>query len=96
ELILDFPVKIIGINHRDLDTLKINTRLSFELTPIIRKSRPDILIVAESGIEDPNLLKELSNVVDGFLIGTYFLKNQDIKQAWENLFAKLTFSYQLC
>ncbi len=89
QIALRFPVKIIGINHRNLDTLEINLNLSKKLAPLIRKHNKDILIIAESGIEDPNIIKELSNIVDGFLIGTYFMKSPNIEESWKFLFSKL-------
>jgi indole-3-glycerol phosphate synthase len=86
ELALKYPVKVLGINHRDLDTLKINMDLSIQYAPMIKKSYPDVAIIAESGIEEPNKIKELSQYVDGFLIGTYFMKSSNIKEAWKHLF----------
>ncbi|GIX43062.1 MAG: hypothetical protein KatS3mg129_2795 [Leptospiraceae bacterium] len=89
ELSLKYPVKIIGINHRDLDTLKMNMKLSLQYAPQIRKSFPDILIVAESGIENTETIKQLSSYVDAFLIGTYFMKSKNIQDAWTSLFSEI-------
>ena len=86
ELALKYPIKVLGINHRDLDTLKMNMNLSIQYAPMIKKSYPDVAIIAESGIEEPNKIKELSQYVDGFLIGTYFMKSNNIKEAWKHLF----------
>jgi len=60
--------------------------LSIQYAPVIKKSYPDVAIIAESGIEEPNKIKELSQYVDGFLIGTYFMKSSNIKEAWKHLF----------
>ncbi len=84
--VLDFPVKIIGINHRDLDTLTMNLNLSFELAPKIREWNKEIFIIAESGIEKKEIIQKLINYVDGFLIGTYFMKSKDIEKSWKELF----------
>lgn len=89
EIALKYPVKIIGINHRDLDTLRINLDLSFKLAPEIKKHNKEILIIAESGIEEPDKIEELYNIVDGFLIGTYFMKSKNINEAWHKLFSKV-------
>jgi indole-3-glycerol phosphate synthase len=87
ELALKYPIKVIGINHRDLDTLEMNRELSIKYAPQIRLSHPDLIIVAESGIEEPEIIKELSNYVDAFLIGTYFMQSENIQKAWQKLFS---------
>lgn len=86
ELALQFPLKIIGINHRNLDTLQIDLNITKKLVPKIRKLNQNILIIAESGIENSLTIKEFSKFVDGFLIGTYFMKSQNIEEAWKELF----------
>ncbi len=92
ELALQYPVKIIGINHRDLDTLKMNLNLSFQLAPKIKQHNKNILVIAESGIEDADKIEALYNYVDGFLIGTYFMKSEEITNAWNKLFSKVMLS----
>ncbi|MFN3604038.1 MAG: indole-3-glycerol phosphate synthase TrpC [Leptonema sp. (in: bacteria)] len=84
---LQFPVRILGINHRNLDTLEMNLELTKKLAPLIRKHNKDILIIAESGIEESAKIKEFSNLVDGFLIGTYFMKSKSIEESWKVLFS---------
>ncbi|NPA55391.1 MAG: indole-3-glycerol phosphate synthase TrpC [Epsilonproteobacteria bacterium] len=70
---------IIGFNHRDLKTFQMNMNLSKELMPLIPK---DAIKVAESGISSAQQIKELhNNGVDAFLIGEYFMRQNDIKQA---------------
>ncbi len=73
EKALGVDAKIIGINNRDLDTLKINLKTTQSL---IKKIPPDKVVVSESGIkskEDVVKLKELK--IDGLLIGYDLLKN---------------------
>lgn len=89
ELALQFPLKMIGINHRNLDTLQIDLSITKKLVPKIRKYNQDILIIAESGIETPQTIKEFTGLVDGFLIGTYFMKSQNIEEAWKELFREI-------
>jgi indole-3-glycerol phosphate synthase len=83
---LEAGAQIIGINHRDLDTLKIDLSLTEELAPFIRRRNPEVLIVAESGVEDPEYLKRLHGLADAVLIGTYFMKEKNIEDAWHRLF----------
>jgi indole-3-glycerol phosphate synthase len=67
---------IIGINHRNLETFKMDMNLCFELIPMIPNGK---IIVAESGIENPEIIKELSKAgADCFLIGEHFMRQDDI------------------
>ena len=71
--------EIIGFNHRDLKTFKMNMDLSSELMPLIPN---DAIKVAESGITDFEMVKKLSaNGVDAFLVGEHFMRQKDIKKA---------------
>ncbi len=74
---------IIGINHRDLTTFKIDMELSFKLIPLIPNSK---IIVAESGIDSKEKIIELSKAgADAFLIGEHFMRKDNIKEALREL-----------
>jgi len=76
---LEVGAKIIGFNHRDLKTFKMDMDLSKKLIPLLPK---DCIIVAESGIDSFETVKKLhQNGVDAFLIGEYFMRQEDIKNA---------------
>lgn len=80
---LDLGADIIGINNRNLDTLKMDLRVSETLIP---KIPPGKLIVVESGIRSPqDLLRFQPFAIDAFLVGTYFMKSQSIVQAIQDL-----------
>jgi len=71
--------EIIGFNHRDLKTFKMNMELSKELMPLIPD---DAIKVAESGINDFEMVKKLNGYgVDAFLVGEHFMRQNDIKKA---------------
>jgi len=71
--------EIIGFNHRDLKTFKMNMELSRELMPLIPNNA---IKVAESGINDFNMVKKLHEYgVDAFLVGEHFMRQDNIKQA---------------
>jgi indole-3-glycerol phosphate synthase len=67
--IKDFNFEIIGINNRNLDTLKTDLKTSFDLAPRIN---PGSLIVCESGIKTKNDYPPQSQAL---LIGESFAKN---------------------
>lgn len=83
ELALTLKPKIIGINHRNLNTLEIDLEISKELIPVIPK---DILVIAESGIQtkvDLNQMKQRG--VHGCLIGSQFMRSHYPGQALNQL-----------
>ncbi len=68
---------IIGINNRDLDTLKVDISLSERLAPKIKEMGARF-VIAESGIENREQVLRLENSgVDAFLVGTSLMKSQD-------------------
>jgi len=78
EKALEIKADIIGFNHRDLKTFKMNMELSKELIPYLPKN---VIIVAESGINDFETIKKLhKNGVDAYLIGEHFMRQKDIKK----------------
>ncbi len=67
----------IGINNRDLDTLKVDISLSERLAPKIKEMGARF-VIAESGIENREQVLRLENLgVDAFLVGTSLMKSQD-------------------
>ena len=80
---LEVSADIIGFNHRDLKTFKMNMDLSKELIPLLPEG---VIVVAESGISDFDMVKKLhKNGVDAFLVGEHFMRQDDIKKAVLNL-----------
>ena len=74
---------IIGINHRNLETFEMDMTLSQKLIPLIPNNK---IIVAESGINDHQIVKELSKVgADAFLVGEHFMRQEDVTQAVKDL-----------
>lgn len=68
---------IIGINNRDLETLKIDLNLSRALVPKLKELGAKFVVV-ESGIETREQVLEFENLgADAFLIGTSLMKSQD-------------------
>lgn len=67
---------IIGINHRNLETFEMDMSLSERLIPLIPNGK---IIVAESGIDSFETVKNLSSIgVDAFLVGEHFMRQKDI------------------
>jgi len=76
---LEIGADIIGFNHRNLKTFEMDMDLSKKLIPKLPKN---VIVVAESGINDFETVKKLSkNGVDAYLIGEYFMRQNDIKKA---------------
>jgi indole-3-glycerol phosphate synthase len=74
---------LIGINNRDLTTLEVDTRRTFELLSEV----PDgTVVVAESGFSRPEQMDELAAAgVDGVLVGEALMRAMDIEAACRKL-----------
>ncbi len=75
---LEVGAEIIGFNHRNLKTFEMDMDLSKKLIPKLPKG---VIVVAESGINSPKIIKKLhQNGVDAYLIGEHFMRQNNIKQ----------------
>jgi indole-3-glycerol phosphate synthase len=80
EVALELAPALIGINNRDLKTLGVDTRRTFELLPRVKDAHA--LVVAESGFSRPEQLDELEAAgVDGVLIGEALMRSPDVEAA---------------
>jgi len=83
ERALALPSGLIGINNRNLKTLKTDLRVTEELSPLVPRDR---LLVSESGISTPADIARLRACgVNCFLIGESLLKQKDITAAVKTL-----------
>ena len=74
---------IIGINNRNLDTLKIDLNTTKK---ILENSEKTKLVISESGISKPDDIQFLHKCgADGYLVGTSIMKANDIQQTVQNL-----------
>ncbi len=88
DMALELSAPIVGINHRNLESLKIDMSLSRRLIPYLRaRQNSDTIVVAESGIESSAARKELAPDIDAVLIGTAFMKSPNIALAWKEIFS---------
>jgi len=79
EKALKIDSNIIGINHRNLEDFSINMELSSELIEYIDD---DKVKISESGISDLSTVKHLHSIgIDAFLIGEFFMREDDIFSA---------------
>ena len=77
---------IIGINNRDLKTLKIDLRTTFDIKEQIP---PDKIVVSESGIKTREDVLRLRDAgIDAMLIGTSFMEAADIGKKVEEMMGK--------
>ncbi|MGH8005244.1 MAG: indole-3-glycerol phosphate synthase TrpC [Limisphaerales bacterium] len=75
ERALAFGADIVGVNNRDLKTLRVEVKTSFELAEWMDGHT---LFISESGIESPQTAAELFRAgYKGFLIGTHFMRQPD-------------------
>ncbi|PDX51067.1 bifunctional indole-3-glycerol phosphate synthase/phosphoribosylanthranilate isomerase [Helicobacter pylori] len=80
--LLKLQYDIIGINNRDLHTLKTDIFHTLELRPLLPK---DAIIISESGIYSHAQIKALAPYVNGFLVGSSLMAQKDLKKACTKL-----------
>lgn len=68
-------VNVVGVNNRNLKDFSVSIANSLRLAEMLP---PSVLKISESGIEDPQSIVKLRNHgFQGFLIGTYFMREPD-------------------
>jgi indole-3-glycerol phosphate synthase len=80
--VLDSGVEFIGINNRDLKTMKINEETIYDfLRYRSKKNLLDKIFVCESGIRDTGYMKKLFyEGINIFLIGEYFMSGNRLTE----------------
>jgi indole-3-glycerol phosphate synthase len=85
---IDPTVDVIGVNNRDLTTMKIDIQQSITMSKLLPK---DCLKISESGIESIENIQVLrSHGYKGFLIGSYFMKQPQPHLACKAFIKQLT------
>src|SRR5690242_7692988 len=80
---LRLDARLIGINNRDLKTLKVDLHTTEELAPLVPQDR---LVVAESGIAGPDDLDRLAAFgARSFLVGESLMRIADVAAATRRL-----------
>ncbi len=75
EVIKNWDNKILGINNRNLETLEVDIRKSFDLIKFVLKDK--ITAISESGIKSSREIEELiKDGFDGALIGESLMKSE--------------------
>jgi indole-3-glycerol phosphate synthase len=86
ERALRLPVRMVGINNRNLKTLTVDLRTSEELAPLVPKDR---LVVAESGLADEADLARLRRAgAAAFLVGESLMREADVAAATRRLLGR--------
>ncbi len=85
---LDSSADLVGINNRDLATLKVDLRTTAVL--LESRSAKSKVILSESGIETPEDIRFLSKFgAQAFLVGTCLMKARDPRLKLEELLNSL-------
>ena len=74
--------KLIGINNRNLRDLSTDISRTYDLAPTIPADR---IVISESGIYNNAQVRELAPAVDGFLVGSSVMAEEDIDLACRQL-----------
>ncbi|MFA3790119.1 bifunctional indole-3-glycerol-phosphate synthase TrpC/phosphoribosylanthranilate isomerase TrpF [Aliiglaciecola sp. SL4] len=82
---LALGAKIIGINNRDLRDLSTNLATTERLVPLIKQSQHQCVVISESGIYTTKDVRRLAPLVDGFLVGSSVMEEDDVTNAVKKL-----------
>lgn len=78
ERAIRLQARVVGINNRDLRDLSIDLNRTRQFAP---QFPPDVTLISESGIHHHQQVRELSQIVHGFLIGSALMEQQDLHAA---------------
>ena len=78
ERALALGASIVGINNRDLKTLKTDLAVTERLAPLVPS---DVLVIAESGISSRADVERLAPIADAFLVGSALMAAPDVVDA---------------
>lgn len=82
ERAIALDANIIGINNRNLRDLSTDTNRTLELVQHIpAQKRENSVVISESGIYHHQQVQQLSQVADGFLVGSSLMGQDDIDSA---------------
>lgn len=85
ELALEAGAEVVGINNRDLATLRIDLETAPRLGRLARARGFSGVLVAESGYSRKEELKVLEGLFDAVLIGTSLMRSPDLETALREL-----------
>jgi indole-3-glycerol phosphate synthase/phosphoribosylanthranilate isomerase len=83
---LTLGANIVGINNRNLRDLSTDTRRTAQLAALIpADKRKNLVVISESGIYNHQQVQQISEVADGFLVGSSIMAQADIAGACKRL-----------
>lgn len=74
--------RVIGVNNRDLGTLRVDVNTTCTLAPL---APPGALVIAESGLDDRRTFERVMPFVDGALVGSSLMQARDVARAVRTL-----------
>ena len=88
QIALNSKAKIIGVNNRNLQDLKIDLNNAPKLIKLARSQGFEGLLVAESGYKTAEELAKIKDIADAVLIGSSLAGSANLKEALEKIRGK--------
>ncbi|MBK4775416.1 bifunctional indole-3-glycerol-phosphate synthase TrpC/phosphoribosylanthranilate isomerase TrpF [Candidatus Pantoea edessiphila] len=79
ERAIALKAKVIGINNRSFQDLSVDLERTRELVASISNS--EIIVISESGIDSYSNIRKFSHLVNGFLIGSKLMEEDNLELA---------------
>ncbi|MDD1777239.1 MAG: indole-3-glycerol-phosphate synthase, partial [Candidatus Helarchaeota archaeon] len=80
---LEIGTRLIGINNRNLETMKVDLETTGRLIELIPKNK---IIISESGVQNKTDAEYLASLsVNAILVGTTLMKSPDLGKAVKDL-----------
>jgi indole-3-glycerol phosphate synthase len=88
ELALSTDADIIGVNNRNLNSFEINLNTTEQLAPMIRRERPDAIIISESGMKTPEDALRMMEYADAILVGSAIMEGDIYQNTYKLVHAR--------
>jgi len=79
ERVAELRPRLVGINNRDLETLRVDLDRTRRLAPLVKARCPEAILVSESGVRGAEDVRRLLSFgADAVLVGTSIMESENV------------------